>query len=351
MPRKSLEHAPQQLVDTWFALEEAGENHFVRLDKNRIEEVAEASPLVTIEDPDLPPTTPDWRTPVHEEDNRRYALQTTLTGVINYAFQKPKEKGGNWEYNGWGDSFGLHLRTKELFGSKDDITSDDIYPYTTDEGMRLYLPGVPHLRSRARLLRQFAKGLEQEYDGSIQQLLDSSLDSNGNMLAFNNGDGLVERLADEETFGQAFADHSTIDGVDVNYLKLAQLTPLLIHDRALTSGGEIPVLTDVEKLGTINDYQIPRSHRLMGTFVVRQNLAKKIDNWKLIPRDSREENELRLACAAGTTMIKSYINEQRAQHGLAPITIAPLDAWQWFMGRELDQENKVYPHRTTTTTY
>lgn len=243
------------------------------------------------------------------------------------------------------------MRTKELFGNKDDITSDDILPYTTDEGMRYYLPNVPHLRSRARLLGQFARGLEKAYNGSIAQLIDSSCDKDGDLRAFNNGNGIVERLADEETFGQAYADHSVIDGMSVNYLKLAQLTPLLIHGRALTSNGEIPTLADIDKLGTINDYQIPRSHRLMGTIVLSRELSQKIDTWKLIPRDSRMENELRLASAAATSMIKYRINDIRAQNNLAPITIAPLDAWQWFMGRELDKENAIYPHRTTTTAY
>ncbi len=356
MQKTWVEKAPQQLHDSWVSYERKEQNKHVFINRAALRRFIAESPLAETEDPDE--LTPDWTFPegIYEEDDRKYAQQTLVSGTINYAFNNID--GSKWELtNDQGGtlsgSTALHVRTREVFGDSDDITSDVIRDVATEAGMTEYLPGVPGADSRVRLLGDLALGLDKHYEGSVQKLLDASLDSDGNMRAYNGGKGLVERLLHRD-FGDAYGgDHNFIStprgAFYFPFHKRAHLAPTLYYGRARKSA-ELPDLVDIHEVGTICDYNVPVPLRAENILSYSPDLARRVDSRKFIARGSREEVEIRAASGYVQGEFKRGINEIRHERGLRPISIAPLDAHLFLLGRKLAKSGDAKPHHLTTTT-
>lgn len=84
-------------------------------------------------------------------------------------------------------------------------------------------------------MNDFAAGMQRHYEGSVRNVLEASRDVRGDLRLFNNGEGLVERLADGEKFGRAFMDTSYLGDLTFPFNKRANLVPVLIYGRSTTS--------------------------------------------------------------------------------------------------------------------
>lgn len=342
--------APQRVLDSWNTLVHRGDNKFVSVNNEALDTLAGENPDIEV---------PDWRFPgQHPENDWAFASQTIVSSVLNYMFLEKEKPGAGWEMNDPDkpgqvlvSSNALHTRVNQVFGEAEDISWRDISKLSDRHVFEEFLPGIPLAESRRRLLGHFAYGLFYNYDGSVRNLLESTVDSNGEMRAFYGDDaGLVNQLLHPD-FGEAFEDYAAIDDLRFPFLKRAQLAPLLIYGRARTSD-VLPRVGDVEHIGPVVDYQLPRALRHMGVLTYMPELAHAVDTWQPIPAMSQQEIEIRAATAYSADYLLTKTNEIRADLGQSALNMAHIDFWLWTKGRALKKmENPPYPHFTETTAY
>ncbi|VVB79983.1 putative Queuosine, Q, salvage protein family [uncultured archaeon] len=155
---------------------------------------------------------------------------------------------------------------------------------------------------------------------------------------YNQGRGFVERLVD--TF-PSFDDSTTIDGRKILFYKRAQLAPAEIQGRLLPEG--ITAFEDVDELTAFADYVLPKGMRTVGILEYSPELAQRVDAGQLIPRESREELEIRAASIHAFDRLLRQINTQRQ----TPINTLHLDYAIWAEFRKQPGKH----HLTKTTNY
>jgi hypothetical protein len=129
----------------------------------------------------------------------------------------------------------------------------------------------------AASLNDLGRRLTDEYGGSFTALVDAA---DGSAIA------LVTRLAG----WNCFADASTYDGIELPFLKRAQIAAADLH-RA-----EVWQPADLDRLTMFADNLVPHVLRLDGILRFDPELVARIDREELIEHDSPEEIEIR-ACA------------------------------------------------------
>jgi hypothetical protein len=349
MTEKAPIHPPHQVIESWKKLEEREENEFVTINYGVLDEIAK-------ENPDL--EVPNWRFKgQHAENDWPFATQTVVSSVLNWMFLDENTPGGSWAMENpenpgqmIASSNALHTRVYQKFGEAEDITSRDLFPLSRPDEFDEFLPGIPMREDRQELLFHFAAGLTFNYGGSVRNLLESSIDENGNMRAFNDGKGLVDRLLDND-FKRAFKDTGTIGNLKFPFLKRAQLAALLYHGRAEDSD-ELPKMADIDMVGPVVDYHAPNSVRHEKGTEYSPFLAAYVDNWKKIKRNSRAENELRAATFVSIDYVQTKTNEIRTSLGQKAINSAHSDFMWWSKGRTLKKLDEApLPHLTETTAY
>ncbi|HUO61896.1 MAG TPA: queuosine salvage family protein [Candidatus Bathyarchaeia archaeon] len=349
MELASAETAPRQVVESWNTLVERSGNEYVSVNHGALDQLVAKNPDLSV---------PDWRFPGQHADNDwAFASQTIVSSVLNYMFLDKDAPGGSWQMtnpkNGKpiASSNALHTRTYQVFGEAEDITSTDIFKLANPNTFTDFLPGIPMAESRRRLLGQFADELHWHYEGSVRNLLESTIDADGKMWAFyQGGAGLVDKLVDDN-FGDAFSDYSNLDDLHFPFLKRAQLAPLLIQGRAQTSN-TLPTVADIDKIGPVVDYQLPRALRHKGVLQYAPELANDADTWTPIPAQSRKEIEIRGATAYSVDYLLRHVNELRVSLGQTALNMTHVDFWLWKEGRGLKElANPPHPHFTETTAY
>jgi Potential Queuosine, Q, salvage protein family len=114
-------------------------------------------------------------------------------------------------------------------------------------------------------------------------------------------------------------------------------------------------LDDPEKMTAFADYIVPVALRLLGITSYSAELERAINSYQLIPRDSREEIEIRAHCIYATALLTEEINRMRAAgppvSGSAasaeklPVIIPQIDARLW-----THYHTTNWPHHLTVTT-
>ena len=142
---------------------------------------------------------------------------------------------------------------------------------------------------------------------------------------------LVESLATWDSF----ADTSRYDGLEVPFLKRAQIAA------ADLARAGVAAFHDLDRLTMFADNLVPHVLRVDGLLTYDDKLLDRIDRGELIEHGSREEIEIR-ACALHAVEL---LTEQRAG-ALA----ADIDAVLWHRGQEA--RYKASPrHRSRCTAY
>jgi putative queuosine salvage protein len=164
--------------------------------------------------------------------------------------------------------------------------------------------------------------VSDEHDGRFADVVDA---------AGSSATTLVQTLSGWESF----ADTSHYDGIELPFLKRAQIAA------ADLSRAGVAAFRDLDRLTMFADNLVPHVLRLDGLLGYDDGLLERIDRGELIEHDSPEEVEIR-ACAVHTV---ARIAAERAGAREADV-----DSLLWHRGRE--QRYKAVPrHRSRCTAY
>jgi hypothetical protein len=191
---------------------------------------------------------------------------------------------------------------------------------------------MPMLDEKLELFRQAGAILASKYDGRYYNFIRSC-----SPKLYDNGNGLVDRLVAEFP---RFNDVSQYDGHEVKFYKLTQLGYWQIYSGLHGTGAF--KLEDAQKMTAFADYIVPVGLRLMGITSYSPELEKLINTYQMIPRDSRQEVEIRAHCLYATALLADEINKIRTAD--QQIIIPQIDARLW-----THFHTTSWPHHLTKT--
>ena len=212
---------------------------------------------------------------------------------------------------------------------------------------------IPSPELKQECGKDFVVNLEKKFDGNPLNLIEEAMTGEFRgqkaIRAFNNGKGLAELLINEFPIAYG-ADIQELNGQKLVFNKRAQLVAVLLHGRALDSNGILPVVEDIDEVGPIADYELPKALRAMGIFRYSEELAEKVDNWKEISKDRQMEIEIRVATVVACCELLEKLNSLRAElfEKNYLLNICNLDFWLWKMGKDAKH---LRPHLTRTSAY
>lgn len=348
-----MNKATQHIIRAWWA---TGSPH-LSIETAKLEEIALANAKNEFK-------IPNWRFPgVYPNHELAYAATQLLANCFNFCFNVFSGPGTKYTVANPADLskpftgvFAMYRKIYERFSESIPQSSDVFCEFGKIARVKKFFKGVndipfPELRYECAI--NFAEGLD-EYDGNPLNLLEDAMvwDENSQrsvLRAFNGGKGLIELLT--EKFRVAYGDDvqpAEVLGERLAFNKRAQLVTILLHGRALDSRGTLPLVVDIDEVGPIADYEVPKALRALGILRYSDELAELVDNWKEIPKDSRMEVETREATVTACMMLMCATNSHRKKHKLEPINICHLDYWLWKMGKDAKH---LRPHLTRTSAY
>lgn len=328
----------EKVINSWKQLEFEHGNHNVTINYFQLHEIVRTHYRDVLE-------IPAWRFDgVYPHNNLAFASNVLAHNTINAAFNlQTGEKyavpfGEGKPLTG---AFAMVRKFYEGFG-EDIITSpqlDETFK-TTDDVVRFFkgFNDIPFPELRLAQLRNFIEGLLLHYENPTDLLrYVGEYNTQGKRIGIRaftspSGPGLIDLLVNR--FPVAYgSDKQSIGRLDFPFYKRAQLVALVLHDRAVNSENDpqspVQPFVDIDRVGPIADYEVPRSLRALGIIDVSEPLANRIQAWEPIPKDSAEEIELRAATVASCVNLLKSINVLRVANNLEPINVAHLDYWLW----------------------
>lgn len=191
---------------------------------------------------------------------------------------------------------------------------------------------MPMLDEKTQLFRDVGAVLAAKYDGRYYNFIRSCPPR-----LYDNGKGLVERLVAEFP---RYNDVSQYDGHEIKFYKLTQLGYWQIYSGLAPTGAF--KLEDPQKMTAFADYIVPVALRVMGITSYSPELEHAINTYQLIPRDSRQEIEIRAHCLYATALLTDEINKVRPPD--QQIIIPQIDARFW-----THYHTTSWPHHLTQT--
>ena len=191
---------------------------------------------------------------------------------------------------------------------------------------------LPMVEEKIAVFREAGKVLTAKYGGRYHNFIQSC-----SPKLYDNGKGLVEKLAAEFP---RYNDVSTYDGHEIKFYKLTQLGFWQIYSGLHGTGAF--KLEDPQKMTAFADYIVPVALRLMGMTSYSPSLEQAISSHQLIPRDSRQEIEIRAHCLYATALLTGEINKLRP--AAEQIIIPQIDARLW-----THYHTTSWPHHLTET--
>lgn len=297
---------------------------------------------------------PDWNTPgVHPRAHASFPSHSFWHCTLDFCFGYPLlGEDGNLEkfttLDTFGEvqkgSYGMGACFYRVFGEKPITVPEILYIAEKPERTSDFFSGVneiPLLKERRKFLLSASAVLEERYGGNPVHILEE-----GSYRAFGSAEkpGVVDLLVRDfpTVFG---SDRIALKQKHFAFLKRAQLFVLEYHGRALASDGALRSIDDIEELGPIVDYQIPRYYRDVGVLDYSEELDYYVSQRIPISPRSLIEVELRGATLFAFYWELAIINQARRENHLPPIGIAQLDFDHWRRGREISS-----PHHLCYTT-
>jgi hypothetical protein len=191
---------------------------------------------------------------------------------------------------------------------------------------------IPMLEEKMAVFHQAGEVLAAKYNGHYVNFVKSC-----SPRLYDKGNGLVDRLAKEFP---RFNDVSQYDGNEVKFYKLTQLGFWGMYSGLGRTGGF--KLEDPQKLTAFADYIVPVGLRLMGMISYSPALEDTISRYHVIPRDSREEIEIRAHSLYSTALLTEEINKLRPAD--LQVIIPQIDARIW-----THYHTTFWPHHLTKT--
>ena len=191
---------------------------------------------------------------------------------------------------------------------------------------------IPMLDEKTQLWNQVGAALVEKYGGRFHNFIHSCP-----WKLYDNGNGIIERLAKEFP---RFNDVSQYDGHEIQFYKLPQLGIWFVYS-TLHRLGKFK-LDDIGAMTAFADYIVPVALRLMGVTSYSPELEHAINKYQMIPRDSKQEIEIRAHCLYATALLREEINKIRAPE--AQVIIPQIDARLW-----THYHTTTWPHHLTRT--
>jgi len=226
------------------------------------------------------------------------------------------------EYAGrtWSDSDALFACVKRAMDSGIAILDGGFLAQVTRQELEQIFAAnieLPMLDEKMEILHQVGATLQSKYAGRFHNSVRSC-----SPRLYDNGNGLIDRLVVEFP---RFNDISIYDGHTVKIYKLPQLATWFLYT-SLRKSGKFRI-EDIEKMTAFADYIVPVGLRLLGIASYSAELENAINSHQLIPRDSRQEIEIRGHCIYALAVLAEEINRLRPPE-LQVIT-PQLDARLW----------------------
>lgn len=258
-----------------------------------------------------------------------------LEDTVNFCFweEKGKEKWkiewpkGHLTSGGW---YSLGACFQRAMSNKIPVLDAEYMSEITEKQTEDLFEGVnnikiPLLKERQRALQESGRVLAEKYDGQFINLLETA-----NFDAIN----IIELILKDFSF---FRDLLNIQGRNIYFLKRAQICVQdLSYNKSMHKKMKIK---NIDILTAFADYKIPQMLRKYGLITYKKSLAEKVDNYILIPKDSREEIEIRSVTIWCIELIRQKLNEY---------TAGDIDNALWL----ISQDNKgINPYHRTYTIY
>lgn len=189
---------------------------------------------------------------------------------------------------------------------------------------------IPLLPERHANLTCLAGCIQNQHGGDSDQILQKS-------------EGCAQKLLELLVAMPCFYDQSTFEGIPVYFYKRAQLQVKMFSDYQKNQTGQ--PLNNLDYLTAFSDYKVPQILRHLKIMSYSPALTKTIDNYQPIPKDSKEENEIRIATIIAVDQIASTAKAK----GL-DLNPAQIDSLLWSRASANEDPMKPY-HRTLTTAY
>ncbi len=307
---------------------------YVAIHHDRIEEVAGWMAYETL-------PWPDFRSPLIPQGNDADTMDFIfLTATINFAFTDfDRHVIFRTPYEGreYSDSDAMMACLKKSYEDGIPILTGRFLRNVTRKELAGIFSGnieIPMLDERLAIFHEVGDVLESRYQGRFHRFLASS----PNRLYDSGEEGLVERLI--ATF-PSFRDESSHQGTPVRFDKRAQLLLWQLHARFREDG--FFALEDPENLTIFADYIVPVALRLFGITSYSAPLEQKIQERRVIPKDSEEEVEIRAASIWACHLLTGAINAKRPpdRQVIDPV----VDGRLWTHYHETH-----WPHHLTVTT-
>jgi hypothetical protein len=215
----------------------------------------------------------------------------------------------------WSDSEAEFACLKRAMDAGVPILDGKFLSKITREELHLIFTGniqMPMLDEKLAVLHQVGAVLVEKYGARFHNFVHAC-----SPRLYDNGNGLIDRFVKEFP---RFNDVSLYDGHEIKIYKLAQLGVWMLYS-TLHKSGKFR-LDDPEKMTAFADYIVPVALRLLGITGYSKELERAINTYQLIPRDSRQEIEIRAHCLYATALLTEEINKLRA----LPVAPASLPA-------------------------
>jgi hypothetical protein len=241
------------------------------------------------------------------------------------------------DYGGrhWSDSDGLFACMKRALDKGIPICDGKYLAQLTRPQMESIFAAnieLPMLDDKMEIWRQVGAVLADKYDGRFHNFVKSCPPR-----LYDNGAGLIDRMVKEFP---RFNDVSPYEGQTIRFYKLPQLGIWLVYSQ-LRKDGRFP-LEDVDKMTAFADYIVPVALRLLGMVSYSPQLEHIINSYQMIPRDSRQEVEIRAHCIYATALLCEEVNRIRPRD--QRIIIPQIDARLW-----THYHTTWWPHHLTRT--
>lgn len=186
---------------------------------------------------------------------------------------------------------------------------------------------MPLFNKRLGIVHEIGKNLLEKFDGKVR-----------NLISATDGDAMKLLNIILDNF-PSFQDSSFYQGQKIFFHKRAQL---LVAD--ICNNFDFN-LENADQLTACADYKIPQVLRRLGILEYSKELAEKVDQKILIPKDSEEEIEIR----AATIWAVEYIKEELTKE-IPKIKSIDINDYLWLLSQQKTPTDKPY-HRTRTTAY
>jgi hypothetical protein len=330
-----LERDPLRVLEsTQLVLERA---RSVTINHERVEQVA-AQLAASPEPP------PDWSATLHPpaRDAGELANLVLVVDALNFCFWNiPGDNRRRWQVTYEGTTYdgywALAAALRRAVEAGRPLADPEYLTTLTESDVAEILAGdpgsdpIPLLHARHLHLNEVGVRLLARWDGSFLRAIEG---------AHGSASRLIRVVLDAF---ESFRDVAAWNGHNIRFYKRAQI---LIADLfGAFEGQGHGAFHDMHTLTAFADYKVPQMLRQFGVLEYAPELARAIDEYRLIPVDSDEELEIRSATVWGVELLRQAIS----RHGRDMPSYA-IDWALWRAGQDLPAGAQPY-HRTLTVFY